>query len=343
MPWLMDLGLRSAKEKKYLVSSFAFCLQLSSIIFYLYFDENQKGFNRNCKCWLAKLALSKVIISWITAGLCGIYFNESSYYFDEFKRKLVLRKDAIPQVHTGHAENSTPVLGELEVDDTETNDIITVVSDCEMERIIETNAVEETAIEITNDNLLINNDFLLRTITLDHSYAAKPDDYFTLRNENHKLKSNFKKAQRKSILCISKLMQSNKKKSKELLAMSLKLRKLRSNHTRIIHRNAKEIFKNELRNRKRLPKNREFSKRLVDIAYIQKFHSNSVYENLRRIFSFPCPRTLRRKTEKIDCSPGYQENIFKQTQQQITKNLLDSNCIMSLDEMAIHKGLRSWH
>ena len=129
-------------------------------------------------------------------------------------------------------------------------------------------------------------------------------------------------------------MQSNKKKSKELLAMSLKLRKLRSNHTRIIHRNAKEIFKNELRNRKRLPKNREFSERLVDIAYIQ---------NLRRIFSFPCPRTLRRKTEKIDCSPGYQENIFKQTQQQITKNLLDSNCIMSLDEMAIHKGLRSWH
>ena len=78
MPWLMDLGLRYAKEKKYLVSSFAFCLQLSSIIFYLYFDENQKGFNRNCKCWLAKLALSKVIISWITAGLCGIYFNR--YY-----------------------------------------------------------------------------------------------------------------------------------------------------------------------------------------------------------------------------------------------------------------------
>ena len=168
--------------------------------------------------------------------LSGIHFNESSYYFDEFKRKLVLRKDAIPQVHTVHAENSTPVLGELEVDDTETNDIITVVSDCEMERIIETNAVEETAIEITNDNLLLNNDFLLRAITLGHSYAAKPDDYFTLRNENHKLKSNFKKAQRKSILCISKLMQSNKKKSKELLAMSLKLRKLRSNHTRIIHR-----------------------------------------------------------------------------------------------------------
>ena len=273
--------------------------------------------------------------------LSGIHFNESSYYFDEFKRKLVLRKDAIPQVHTGHAENSTPVLGELEVDDTETNDIITVVSDCEMKSIIETNAVEETAIEITNDNLLLNNDFLLRAITLGHSYAAKPDDYFTLRNENHKLKSNFKKAQRKSILCISKLMQSNKKKSKELLAMSLKLRKSRSTliTQESFTEDAKEIFRNELRNRKRLPKNREFSKRLVDIACIQKFHSNSGYENLRIIFSFPCPRTLRRKTEKIDCSPGYQENICKHTKQQITENLLDSNCIMSIDEMAIHKSL----
>jgi len=230
--------------------------------------------------------------------LCGFHFNESSYYFDEFKRKLVLRKDSIPQVDTGHAENSTPVLGELEVDDTETNDIITVVSDCEMESIIETNGVEETAIEITNDNLLLNNDFLLRTITLDHSYAAKPDNHFTLRNENHKLKSNLKKAQRKSILCISKLMQSNKKKSKELMAMmSLKMRKLRSTliTQESFTEDAKEIFKNELRNRKRLPKNREFSKRLVDIAYIQKFHSNSGYENLQRIFSFPCLRTSRKK------------------------------------------------
>ena len=74
--------------------------------------------------------------------LCGIHFNESSYYFDELKRKLVLRKDAIPQVHTEHAANSTPFLGELEVcnnnDNTETNDIITLVSDCEMKSIIET-------------------------------------------------------------------------------------------------------------------------------------------------------------------------------------------------------------
>ena len=159
----------------------------------------------------------------------------------------MLRKDAILQVHTGHAENTTLVLGELEVcDDTETNDIIMVVSDCEMESIIETNDVEETAMKITNDNLLVNNDFLLRSsITLDHSYAAKPDDYFTLRNENHKLKSNFKKAQRKSILCISKLMQSNKKKTKELLAMSLKLRKLRSTliTQESFPEDAKEIFK----------------------------------------------------------------------------------------------------
>ena len=92
-------------------------------------------------------------------------------------------------------------------------------------------------------------------------------------------------------------MQSNKKKSKELKAMSLKMRKLRSTliTQESFTEDAKEIFKNELRNRKRLPKNREFSKRLVDIAYIQKFHSNSGYENLQRIFSFPCLRTSRKK------------------------------------------------
>ena len=132
---------------------------------------------------------------------------------------------------------------------------------------------------------LSNNDFLLRTINIDHSYAAKPDDHLTLRNKNQKLKSNFKKAQRKPILCISKLIRSNKKKRKESMALSLKIRKLQSKLIRqqSFTEDAKEIFKNELRNRKRLPKNREFSKRLVNIACIQKFHSNSGFENIRKI------------------------------------------------------------
>ena len=38
--------------------------------------------------------------------LCGIHFNESSYYFDELKQKKVLRKDAIPQVHRCHDQYS---------------------------------------------------------------------------------------------------------------------------------------------------------------------------------------------------------------------------------------------
>jgi hypothetical protein len=67
--------------------------------------------------------------------------------------------------------------------------------------------------EITNDvSLSLNNDFLLRTITLDNSYATKPDGHFTLRNKNHKFKSNFKKDQRKSFQFISRLIQLNKKK-----------------------------------------------------------------------------------------------------------------------------------
>lgn len=43
---------------------------------------------------------------------------------------------------------------------------------------------------------------------------------------------------------------------------------------------------------------------------------------------------------KVDCEPGYLLDVIKKVSEDIEKNVHGADCVMSLDEMAIRKGLR---
>lgn len=73
------------------------------------------------------------------------------------------------------------------------------MTDSEKKSITETCVVPEPSMEITNDKtFFLNVDFFLHATTRD-SYATKPNDELTFRNENQKYKIILKKAQRKSL------------------------------------------------------------------------------------------------------------------------------------------------
>ena len=107
---------------------------------------------------------------------------------------------------------------------------------------------------------------------------------------------------------------------------------------------AAEIFRNELKNSDRPPRNREYSAVIKDFSLKQSFYSGSGYDQLRSSepgkpgLSLPSRRSMRRYVFPVDCGPGFLLNVIKTLGEEIRNKKHGKECTLVLDEASLHKA-----
>ena len=122
---------------------------------------------------------------------------------------------------------------------------------------------------------------------------------------------------------MKKMMEQNKylrrnlkelmKKRKDLAIKVCKLTSVNRNFEKakgILSPMAAALFQNEVQNRPRKPRGRDYSAEIKNFALKQIFYSNSGYENLRKTLTLPTRRTILNDLAHVHCSPGHLTNVM---------------------------------
>lgn len=102
---------------------------------------------------------------------------------------------------------------------------------------------------------------------------------------------------------------------------------------------AQLIFNNERINAKKNSRGQRFSDDIRNLAINLSFYSNQGYKKLRTIFRLPSISSIRRYLAPVGCASGILKNALAEIQQQIKDGLHGAEATLSLDEMAIKKGI----
>ena len=155
-------------------------------------------------------------------------------------------------------------------------------------------------------------------------------------------------------LQMKKLMEQNKylrrnlkdsmKKRKDLAIKVRKLTAVNRNFEKakgILSPMAAALFQNEVQNRPRKPRGRDYSAEIKNFALKQIFYSNSGYENLRKTLTLPTRRTILNDLAHVHCSPGHLTNVMQHIKDDIEKKKHGNRCTLVIDEMTVAKA-KGW-
>ncbi|XP_057366952.1 uncharacterized protein LOC130687810 [Daphnia carinata] len=102
---------------------------------------------------------------------------------------------------------------------------------------------------------------------------------------------------------------------------------------------AYQLFLNEKWNSGKRTEGRRYSSFIRDLAINLSYYSNAAYEKLRKIFTLPSVRSLRRYLAPVGCSSGILKNDLAQIKTEISEGTHGQDVTLSLDEMSIKKAL----
>ena len=102
---------------------------------------------------------------------------------------------------------------------------------------------------------------------------------------------------------------------------------------------AQLLFNNERDNSMCESRGRRYSDNIRNLAINLSFYSNPGYEKLRTIFKLPSTSSLKRYLAPVGCASGILKNALAEIQQQIKDGLHGAEATVSIDEMAIKKGI----
>lgn len=69
------------------------------------------------------------------------------------------------------------------------------------------------------------------------------------------------------------------------------------------------------------------------------YNYNLGYENLRKWFTLPTQKSLNNQIRAIECEEGFLFKVLEQIKRDLDNDKYGPECILSLDEMAVKKGL----
>ena len=100
-----------------------------------------------------------------------------------------------------------------------------------------------------------------------------------------------------------------------------------------------EIFKNAMRNCKRMSQGRRYNDKSKQFALTLNFYSPRAYNFLRKLLYLPNPSSIREWTTSVNCEPGFLIEVFKDLNNKIQKSPKMADCCLIIDAMAIRKQI----
>src|SRR5271155_57914 len=98
---------------------------------------------------------------------------------------------------------------------------------------------------------------------------------------------------------------------------------------------ARELFKSELKNRKRNKSGMRYSDELKKFALTLHFYSPRAYEYVRSTINLPSSRALSNWTSPVNSEPGFFKDVFKELQHKAKADPFYRDAALMVDGMSI--------
>ena len=191
---------------------------------------------------------------------------------------------------------------------------------------------------------------VVKSIATEHSYENHEkvevgDIVSETDNEIEKLQQRVIKLKEKVKLLNQKLRRQQKKiETLEDLLGNLKEEECISNEQlNLMHHNfegvAKQLFSDQARNATFDNKtSNRYSQETKQFAMTLHYYSPKAYDFARKVLYLPHPSSIRSWSASVDCEPGFLCDVIKLIGDMVTKNTTQSDVVLIVDAMAIHKG-----